>query len=215
MKRNALSSLWLIIIVLLTVTACERPVPRSDTPTPLPTTEAPLVQPTAPTPIVQMTATSEGTSPDGELGEATPDGTGPTATPVPAATDVATGQQIHIVQSGDTLFRIAVQYGVTVEEIAAANGLTNVDVLEVGQQLLIPAPGTVDTSTPVAQATSTPPPVTDGGAAGGTHVVQAGENLFRIGLRYGCTVQQMARANNIANPNRISVGQVLRIPDCN
>lgn len=47
-----------------------------------------------------------------------------------------------------------------------------------------------------------------------THTVVRGENLFRIGLRYGCTVTEMARANNIADPTRIFPGQVLIIPDC-
>lgn len=49
-------------------------------------------------------------------------------------------------------------------------------------------------------------------AGGRSHVVQAGENLFRIGLRYGVPYQQIAAANGITNVNQIFVGQVLRIP---
>jgi len=45
-----------------------------------------------------------------------------------------------------------------------------------------------------------------------TYVVQAGDNLFRIGLRYGCSVLELSTYNGIANPNWISVGQVIRIP---
>jgi LysM repeat protein len=45
-----------------------------------------------------------------------------------------------------------------------------------------------------------------------THVVQSGENLFRIGLSYGCSVLELSTYNGIANPNWISVGQVIRIP---
>lgn len=48
--------------------------------------------------------------------------------------------------------------------------------------------------------------------SGGTHVVQPGENLFRIALRYGLTWPVVAAANNIANPNLIYVGQRLIIP---
>ena len=44
------------------------------------------------------------------------------------------------------------------------------------------------------------------------HVVAAGENLFRISLRYGVTLDALMRANGITNPNLIYVGQVLRIP---
>lgn len=46
-----------------------------------------------------------------------------------------------------------------------------------------------------------------------TYVVQPGDNLFRISLRYGTTVQAIATANGIANPNIIYVGQTLVIPD--
>jgi len=46
-----------------------------------------------------------------------------------------------------------------------------------------------------------------------THVVAPGENLFRIGLRYGVSPDVIAQANNIANTARIYSGQVLTIPD--
>lgn len=48
---------------------------------------------------------------------------------------------------------------------------------------------------------------------GGTHTVQAGENLFRIALRYNLTVTDLAAANGITDPARIYAGQVLSIPD--
>ncbi|MFW5748082.1 MAG: LysM peptidoglycan-binding domain-containing protein [Chloroflexota bacterium] len=44
------------------------------------------------------------------------------------------------------------------------------------------------------------------------HVVQPGENLFRISLRYDVTIAQIQQANNIANTNLIFVGQRLIIP---
>jgi LysM repeat protein len=45
-----------------------------------------------------------------------------------------------------------------------------------------------------------------------TYVVQPGDNLFRIALRFGVTVEAIQQANGIANPNLIFVGQVLQIP---
>ncbi len=48
---------------------------------------------------------------------------------------------------------------------------------------------------------------------GGTHTVQAGENLYRIALRYNLSVGALAAANGIADPARIYAGQVLIIPD--
>lgn len=45
-----------------------------------------------------------------------------------------------------------------------------------------------------------------------THVVAAGENLFRISLRYGTTMNAIASANGIFDINRIYYGQQLTIP---
>lgn len=55
-------------------------------------------------------------------------------------------------------------------------------------------------------------PVASAQSCAAYHTVQPGENLFRIALRYGLTVDVVARANNIFNPNTIYVGQVLCIP---
>jgi LysM repeat protein len=59
-------------------------------------------------------------------------------------------------------------------------------------------------------ATPEPPTPTPGGER--THVVQAGENLYRIGLLYGLSWVAIAEYNGITNPNTITVGQELRIP---
>jgi lipoprotein NlpD len=47
------------------------------------------------------------------------------------------------------------------------------------------------------------------------HRVKPGENLYRIGLAYGVTHQQLAEANSLRNPDRIEIGQVIRIPGAN
>ncbi len=48
--------------------------------------------------------------------------------------------------------------------------------------------------------------------ADSSYVVQRGDTLYSIGRRYGVSVWEIARANGIADVNRIWVGQVLRIP---
>ncbi|MGF1505270.1 MAG: LysM peptidoglycan-binding domain-containing protein [Anaerolineae bacterium] len=50
-------------------------------------------------------------------------------------------EQTYVAQPGDTLFSIAQQFGVTVDEIAFANGITNPDVIQAGQHLPIPTGG--------------------------------------------------------------------------
>jgi len=53
-------------------------------------------------------------------------------------TSTTSDQTIHVVTSGETLLSIARRYGVTVNEIVNANNLTNPNVLDVGQELIIP-----------------------------------------------------------------------------
>lgn len=100
---------------------------------------------------------------------------------------------VHIVQSGETLFSIALRYGVTVEALKAANGLGS-DIIYVGQRLVVPG----------------------GQPAGPTqeryHIVQPGDTLLTIAVRYGTTVEAIVRANGLPNADFIWVGQRLLIP---
>jgi LysM repeat protein len=72
----------------------------------------------------------------------------PTNTPEPDS-----GPPVHIVQAGDTLGTISQLYNVPLEDIMAENGLTNPNIISVGQQLLIPVGGI---STPVPADTAVP-----------------------------------------------------------
>ena len=112
------------------------------------------------------------------------------------AVPVFAQSSVHVVRPGENLFRIALRYGVTVDALAAINGLSNVSRIYVGQRLAIPTGDAASSTT----------------APAGVHVVRRGENLFRIALRYGVTYQAIAAANGIANPNHIYVGQRLAIP---
>jgi LysM repeat protein len=102
--------------------------------------------------------------------------------------------QVHIVQRGENLSRIAAYYGTTVQAIMSANGLGNPNFVWVGQRLTIPGSGG------------------GGGGGGAIHVVSYGENLSQIAGRYGTTVQAIMSANGLSNPNFVWVGQRLTIP---
>lgn len=65
---------------------------------------------------------------------------------------------------------------------------------------------------PVVQPTASVATPAESGTCAGTHVVQPGENLFRIGFDCGFSLQQMANANGIPYPYRIYPGQTLRFP---
>lgn len=154
------------------------------------------------------------------LPTATPVGIFPTAGPtsaVPTTAGVPGVDCVHEVQQTDTnLFRIALAYGVTVEAIAARSGITNVNLIYVGQQLTIPGCGTTGivppaTSIPtgVGQIGLTPGVPSTGGRI---HVVVQNQTLFEISLLYNVPVATIAAANGISNINLIYIGQELTIP---
>lgn len=139
------------------------------------------------------------------------------------------GEVQHTVQVGENLYRISLKYGTTVTAIAQANNITNPNLVYVGQVLRIPAvvqgtPAPVPTATPnvagtPATATITPvvtvtpaAPTAAPAPTETTYVVQPGDNLFRIALRYNLTTAALAAYNGICCPNLIYVGQTLRIP---
>jgi uncharacterized membrane protein len=64
----------------------------------------------------------------------------PTPRPAEAPTETPQRQVTHIVQPGETLSSIARQYRVTSQAIMEANGLEDPNLLEVGQELIIPQP---------------------------------------------------------------------------
>ncbi|MCB8961815.1 MAG: LysM peptidoglycan-binding domain-containing protein [Ardenticatenales bacterium] len=110
----------------------------------------------------------------------------------------ADGPMVHIVQAGENLYRIGLQYNVSWVAIAEANNLPNANAIYVGQQLTIPTAEAAPEGTPAGDEV--------------THVVQAGETLHTIGLQYNVSWTQIAEANGLVNPNYIVVGQVLKIP---
>lgn len=107
----------------------------------------------------------------------------------------AVADTLYVVQPGDTLYRIAARFGVTVPAIVAANGLPNPNLIFAGQLLTIPDPGT-------------DPPATSGLRR---YVVQPGDTLWRIAQRFGVTAPAVMLANGLTT-SRIYAGQVLTIP---
>ena len=113
-------------------------------------------------------------------------------------------QTIHIVQPGETLFRVALQNGRTVDEIAMANGLAPPYLIHAGNQLIIP-----DANAPAAAPQESPAPAQ---ASTSAYTVQPGESLSMIAARFGTTYLELARMNGISDPNVLNVGQVLQVP---
>lgn len=106
----------------------------------------------------------------------------------------------YIVRRGDTLARIAARHRTTVQALAAANGITNINHVWVGQRLKVPG------------ASSAPSPGSGSTPSGSSYRVQRGDTLSAIARRHGVSMWTLAQHNGISNPSRIYVGQVIRIP---
>lgn len=62
----------------------------------------------------------------------------PAPVPVPQPVPQPTYYRTHVVQAGENLFRISLNYGVNMYAVAQLNGITNLTLIYVGQVLLIP-----------------------------------------------------------------------------
>jgi len=160
-----------------------------------PTAEPPPAETTADQPPPAEETTAEATPPE-QPAETTEEA--PPAEAEPVAEEPA-AEKAYIIMPGDTLFSIAQTYGVSVEELAARNGILNVNRIEVGQQLVIPVAGAAP-----AEETA--------GTGERVHVVRAGENLFRIALAYNMSFETVAAYNSIPWPYTIHIGQEIKIP---
>ena len=96
----------------------------------------------------------------------------------------------YTVQSGDTLSSIAAKFGTSYQALASLNGISNPNLIYVGQVLRV-----------------------NGSASTGSvyYTVRVGDNLSAIASRYGTSYQSIAALNGLANPNLIYVGQTLKI----
>lgn len=102
---------------------------------------------------------------------------------------IAIGSAGYEVQPGDTLAKIATEQGSTVTELVELNGLSNPDLIRVGQVLTLPSK-----SGPIS------------------HTVAHGETLAAIAATYDTSISDIVAANTLGNPDLLRIGQILTIP---
>ncbi|MFT9495174.1 LysM peptidoglycan-binding domain-containing protein [Anaerosolibacter sp.] len=99
--------------------------------------------------------------------------------------------EIYTVVSGDSLWRIAQRFGVTIEAIAEVNGINPQQSLIIGMNLVIPTGEKMNMM---------------------EYTVRPGDTLWSIGQRFGVDYLEIARINNIDQPYPLTVGQRIQIP---
>ncbi len=102
-----------------------------------------------------------------------------------------------VVQPGDSLSLLGQKYGVSVSALMEFNGLTNPDLIRVGQVLKLPDATSGAAAVPAAEQVIT---------------VSEGDTLWSLSQAYGITVAELAKLNGIADSNKLAVGQRLTLP---
>ncbi len=106
---------------------------------------------------------------------------------------------VHVVEKGDTMYSISRKYGVSVDEICAANNISNASKVKLGQKIRIPQK-TAKSSSSEKKTTYT------------DYLVQPGDTLFSIARNYSTSVAAIRSANNMSETATLRSGQRLKIP---
>jgi LysM repeat protein len=144
---------------------------------------------------------------------------------VPASTTrlaPISGSKIYSVRNGDTVSKVALQHGVSVEDLQEANGLKAGGDIRVGQALNIPVSSVPSKTTasgesrkneativkkqePIQKTTAT-------AATGKTYTVKKGDNPVTIAKKFGVSSDELLKVNKIDDPKKLRIDQVLKIP---
>jgi len=128
------------------------------------------------------------------------------------ATAASTGPDNYVVRTGDALDIIAQRLHTSSAALAAANGLSNVNRIRVGQILRWPVAG-VYRSAPVTAAVAANGVTTSSAPTSSTtYLVRPGDTLSGIALSRNLALGALAAANGITNGRLLRVGSVLRLP---
>ena len=141
--------------------------------------------------------------------------TGTVPRSVAATPNAATRGTTIIVGTSDTLELLARRYNVSTAEILRANGYKGPRALSPGQQLIIPRPTATVAAAPAPVPAVAPPaskPVAAAPVAASVHVVNKGDTLHSIAHRNHIPVAELARANNLDQSARLSLGMKLTVP---
>ncbi|MBR1278836.1 peptidoglycan DD-metalloendopeptidase family protein [Bradyrhizobium sp. AUGA SZCCT0283] len=126
---------------------------------------------------------------------------------VAAARPAAQSGTTIIVGTSDTLEILAKRYNVSAAAILQANGYKGPRVLSPGQQLIIPRQTAVAAAAPAASK-----PVAAAAAPPSVHIVNRGDTLMSIARRNNVPVGELAKANNLDQSAKLSLGMKLTVP---
>lgn len=130
---------------------------------------------------------------------------------VAAARPSAQNGSTIIVGTSDTLDGLAKRYNVSAAAILQANGYKGPRVLSPGQQLIIPKQAAVAGTAP-SLAPAASKPVAAAAGPSSVHIVNRGDTLMSIARRNNVPVGELAKANNLDQTAKLSLGMKLTVP---
>jgi LysM repeat protein len=113
-------------------------------------------------------------------------------------------EKIYSVQKGDTFWIISQKYNVDIHALMSANNANQNTILYIGQKIKIPSSG--GSNTPTAPGSSGPYITYK------NYTVKSGDYFWAIALKFGITLQELLKANNMTESTVLKAGDVLKIP---
>jgi murein DD-endopeptidase MepM/ murein hydrolase activator NlpD len=131
---------------------------------------------------------------------------------VAAARPAAPNGATIIVGTSDTLDILAKRYNVSSAAILQANGYKGPRVLSPGQQLIIPRQTAVAAAAPALAPAASKPLAAAATTPSSVHIVNRGDTLMSIARRNHVPVAELAKANNLDQSAKLSLGMKLTVP---
>ena len=115
------------------------------------------------------------------------------------------------VKAGDTLYAIATAHNTTVNALASANGLSNINMIFVGQQLQLPGTSANNAAPAATNNNASANTTTSAGTSNATYTVNAGDSLWGIANSNGMTLSELLSLNGLQANSYIFPGDSLKI----
>lgn len=123
----------------------------------------------------------------------------PSLSPSSTSCPHPSGWVSYLVQSGDTLAKIATRYGISASQLQLANCLLKTELLPGGLIYIPPVP--TQTSVPCGSPSTWI-----------VYYLQPGDTLYRLSVAYGISVSELQRANCMGSSTRLHAGQAFYVP---
>ena len=117
------------------------------------------------------------------------------------------GSGTYTVKAGDSLYRIAKNHNMSLQELKSLNNLSS-DLIFAGQVLKVS--GQVSSSQPSTNTNTSQNSNQTQTSGNGTYTVKAGDSLYRIAVNHNMSLQELKNLNNLSS-NLIMPGQVLKV----